>query len=111
MLFLQNQSVLVPDEVRRLNVEAIALHAALEQTQDVAVVWISSECQLTAIVHELTEFGWLVCAKLLNGDFLLLALDVIIFFRLGATGEALPRQRATEEVKQYVADGFEVIAS
>ena len=42
-LLLKNEPILVPDEVWVQEVEAMTLHAALEQIYDVAVVWLLGE--------------------------------------------------------------------
>lgn len=42
-LFLKNKSILVPNKVRGLGVEAILFHAAFEQANDVAVVRVLGE--------------------------------------------------------------------
>lgn len=63
---LQDQSVLVPNEVRRLLVMSVLIHAALEQLDDVPVVWVLGETQTSAIVHELSEFLWLVFTELVD---------------------------------------------
>ena len=60
-------------------------HATFEQINDVLVVRIGNECESAAVVHELLELRRLVEAKLIDGYFFLLALDVIIFLVLGAT--------------------------
>lgn len=94
-LLLEEEAVLVPNEVRRLNVEVVTLHAALEQIEDVAVVGVGSETQAAAVLHELFEFSWLVHAELVYGHFLLFSPDVIIFLVLRAPRQTLPWQRAT----------------
>ena len=95
---LEEQAVLVPDEVRVLDVEVVTLHAPFEKLDDVLVVGVLGEGEAAAVVHELFEFGRLVQAQLVDGHLLLLALDVIIFLVLGATGETLPGQRSAEEI-------------
>lgn len=87
---LEEKAVLVPDEVRRAKLEVVALHAALEQAEDVAIVGVCGEGQTTAIVHELLELGRLVQAQFVDGHLLLFALDVIIFLVFRASWEALP---------------------
>ena len=82
----------------------MAFHAALEETEDVAVVGVGRERQTSAVVHELLELGGLVEAEFVDGDLLLLALDVIIFFVFGASRESLPGESATEEVEEHVPD-------
>merc|ERR1719223_2197400 len=86
----QNQSVLVPDEVGGLHIEAVLLHAPFEQANDVAVVGILREAEASAVVHELSELFWLVFAQLVYRRFLFLLLDGGVFFSLGSTWEALP---------------------
>ena len=63
---LQDKSVLVPNEVRRLLVMSVLIHAALEQLDDVPVVRVLGETQTSAIVHELSEFLWLVFTELVD---------------------------------------------
>jgi hypothetical protein len=43
-------------------------------------------------------------AQLVHGHFELLLLDVIVLLVLGASWQSLPRQAASKEVKQHVAD-------
>ena len=107
----EEEAVLVPDEVGRAQLEVVALHAALEQRQDVAIVGVGREGQAAAVVHELLEFGRLVQAEFVDGHLLLLALDVIIFFVFRASWQALPRQRSPEEVEKHVANGLQVISA
>lgn len=87
---LQEKAVLVPNKVRYFGVKLVSLHAALEQTVDVLVVGVGRECKAAAVIHVLLEFRWLVEAEFVDRDLLLLALDVVIFFVLGAAGESLP---------------------
>ena len=42
-LALKIQTILVPDEVGRFDVEIVALHAALEQRRDIAIVRVGRE--------------------------------------------------------------------
>ena len=69
----------------------MTLHASLEKREDVSVVRVGLEGQSSAVVHELLELGRLVHAEILNGDLLLLALNVVVFFIFGASWQALPR--------------------
>ena len=110
-LLLEDEAVLVPDEVGSPGVDVVLLHATLEQPDDVSVVWILSEAQTSAVVHELFEFFWLVATEIFNGRFLLLFLDIGILFGLRPTRESLPRQRALQEVEDDMTNGFEVIPS
>ena len=65
-LLLQHESILVPNEVGVLRVVAVLLHAALEQADDVPVVRVLREAQASAVVHEFSEFFWLVLAQLVD---------------------------------------------
>lgn len=75
------------------------LHTSFEQINDVLVVGIRYERESAAIVHEFLELGRLVETEFIDSNFLLLALDVIIFLVLGAPGKTLPWERAAEEVQ------------
>ena len=110
-LLLEHQSVLVPDEVRGLCVDLISLHAVLKQVNDETVVWILSETEVSAVVHELFELLGLIFAKFFNRNFFLLLLDVGILLSLGSAGEALPWERALQEVEEHVANSLQVIPS
>ena len=110
-LLLEYKAVLVPDEVRAARVELVSLHAAFEQADDVPVVRVLSEAQAAAVVHELLELLWLVLAQLLNASLLLLLLDVGVLLSLGSSGKALPRETASEEVEDHVANGLKVVSS
>mgnify|MGYP000886491393 CR=1 FL=1 len=110
-LLLEHEAVFIPNEVGRLDVEGVALHALLEQIQNVAVVGVRREAQRPAELHVLFELVRLVQTQLVNRNLLLLALDIVIFFVLAASGQALPRQRAAQEVQQHVADGLEVVSA
>ena len=81
-LTLQEQPIFVPDKVRAFKVESVPLLATFEQINDVFVIWIGDESKSTTVVHKLLELGRLIEAKLIDSDFLLLALYVIIFLVL-----------------------------
>lgn len=53
----------------------------------------------------------MIKAKLFNSNFLLFALDVIIFFIFGASGQTLPGQRTSQEVKEDVTNSLKIISS
>lgn len=110
-LFLKDQAVLVPDEVWRFNVEGIALHAAFEQAQDVAVVRVCGEGQRAAVLHELLELCGLVETELVNRDLLLFAFDVVVLLVLGASRKTLPGQGTAQEVQKHVTNGLEIISA
>ena len=56
----------VPDQFWGLRVDAIALHATIEETLDVHVVRVSSEGQPSAVLHVCFELCGLVKTKLLH---------------------------------------------
>jgi len=60
----------------------MSLHATLEESGNVRVVWILGEGESTAVVHILSEFLRLILAEFFDGHFLLLFLDVGVFFLL-----------------------------
>ena len=74
-------------------------HATFEQINDVLVVWIGNECEAAAVVHKFLELRRLVKAKLIDGDFFLFALDVIIFLVLRAPRKSLPWQLSSQEIE------------
>jgi hypothetical protein len=82
LLLFKHKSVFIPNEVRGLEVESMSLGATLEETNNVSVVWILGEGESSAVVHELSEFLWLVLAEFFNGHLLLLFLDIGVFFLL-----------------------------
>ena len=98
------QSVFVPDEVRLSRVHIVLLHAGLKQGDDVTVVRVLSEGQSSAVVHEFGKLVWLVLAELFDLDFLLLFLDVSVFLGLGSSWEALPWERAFQEIQEHVTN-------
>lgn len=110
-LLLEHETVLVPDEVGNLGIPAVLLHAALEEAQHELVVWVLGELELAAVVHELAELLWVSLAQLVDGDFELLLLDVVVLFVLRSPWQPLPRQTPAQEVQQHVADGLEVVAA
>jgi hypothetical protein len=109
-LLLKDQTVLVPDEVGGLGVPPVLLHASLEETKDILVIGVLSELKFAAIVHELAEFLGVTLTQLINSDFELLLLDVVILLVLRASWKALPRKTASQEVQQHVSDSLEIIS-
>jgi len=93
-LLLENQTVLVPGKIWGLQVETVTLHARVEQVEDVPVVGVVREAQLSAVAHELLELLGLVLAEFLNGHLLLFSLNVVVLFVLGSSRESLPWERA-----------------
>jgi len=70
----------------------MSLHTRFEQADEIRVVWVLGEAQSSAVVHVLGELLRLVLAELLNSDFLLFLLDVIVLFLLGSAWKSLPRK-------------------
>ena len=110
-LLLQHESILVPNEVGVLCVEAILLHAAFKEADNVPVVGVLGEAQASAVVHEFSEFFWLVLAQLVDRGLLLLLLDGGVLLGLGSAWQALPRERALQEVEEHVANRLQVVSS
>ena len=108
---LQLETVLVPDEVGRAQVEIVALHALLEDRHDVAVVGLRSELQLAAVLHEGLELAGLVQTELVQRHLLLLSLNVVVFLVLRAAGQTLPWQGAAQEIEKHVADRLQVVTA
>ncbi len=106
LLLLEHEPVLVPNEVRHLGVPTILLHATLKESQNILIVWILSELELSAIVHEILEFLWVAFAEFIDSDLKLLLFDVVVLLVLGSAWESLPWETASQEVKKNVADGL-----
>ena len=82
------------------------LHTSFEQINDVLVVGIRYERESAAIVHEFLELGRLVETEFIDSNFLLLALDVIIFLVFRASRKSLPWQLSTQEIEKDVTNSF-----
>ena len=91
-VFLNVQTVFLPDELGHLWVKLVLGLAVFPQRVNVFVVWITSEGKRSTVDHEVLELLWLALAELVDGDFLLLFLDVIIFFVLRSSWKSLPWQ-------------------
>ena len=79
---LKQESILVPDEIWSGETVTMAFQARFKASDDVSIVRILSKGEASAVVHELSELFWLVLAKLLDGDLLLLFLDVGVLLLL-----------------------------
>ena len=108
---LEGQSILVPDKLRGGLADSMSLHTWLEQTDDVGVVWILSKAESSAVVHKLGKFLGLVLAQFLDGDLLLLFLNVIILLLLGSAWKPLPRKWSFQEIEQDMANAFKIVSS
>ena len=104
------ESVLFPGVVEHTLVKAVSLHAILEKSDARAIVGLLLKLELAAVLHELAELVRVTAAKFFKTGLNLLFLDVVVLLVFAATGKALPRQRAFDEVDQHVADRLEVIA-
>jgi hypothetical protein len=111
LLFFEDESVFIPDEVGSFEVESVSLHAALEKADDVGVIWVLSETECSAVVHEFSELFRLVLAQFFHGHFFLLFFDVGIFLLLGSAWKSLPWKRSLQEVQQHVTNGFQIVSS
>jgi hypothetical protein len=60
----------------------VSFHATLEQSNNIAVVWILSETETFTVVHELLEFLRLVSAEFIDCNFLLLLFNIGILLCL-----------------------------
>lgn len=89
----------------------MALHALLEDRNDVAVVRLLRELQLAAVLHEGLELAGLVQAELVQSHLLLLSLNVVVFLVLRAAGEALPGEGSAQEIQKHVSNGLQVITT
>ena len=89
----------------------MALHAALEVVEALAVVRLLLELERAAVLHVLAELAGVTAAELFKTRLNLLLLDVIVLLVLGATGQTLPRQLTLDEVEQDVADRLQIVTS
>lgn len=109
--FFQVESVFVPDEVRHLGVEPVLPHASFEETNHVSVVRVFNELEFPAVVHVLFELFGVALAEFFNSDLELLFLDVVVLLVLAPARKTLPGETAPQEVKEHVANGFQVISA
>lgn len=100
------QPVLLPGEVHHAPVKFVSLHARLKEVDAKAIVGFLFKFQLATVLHELAELNRMPSAQLLQRRLNLLLLDVVVLLILGATGEALPGERALEQIQKDVTDGF-----
>lgn len=110
-LLFEQQPIFVPDEIWRLVIKTFVLQAALEQSDNVAVIRVLSEAESAAIVHELPNLIGLLLTKIIDGRFLLFLFDIRVLLSLRAPGEALPGKRSFQKVENDVTNGLEVVSS
>jgi len=89
----------------------MALEATLEHVESGLVVRLLLELEGPAVIHELFEFVRVTTAELFEGRLNLFLLNVVILFVLRATRETLPGQTSLQEVKEDMADGFEIVTA
>ena len=75
-----DQTIFIPDVIRRLDIEPVTLHACFEETDDVPIIWILSEAKSTTIVHKLLDLLWYIFAKLIDRGLFLFLFDSGILF-------------------------------
>lgn len=98
-LFLKVESVFVPNEVGGLGVKSVSLHAGLKEPNDKSVVRVLSEAKFSAVIHVLFELLGVSLAEIVNRNFELLLLDIVILLVLASARKTLPRKTASQEVK------------
>ncbi len=86
-------------------------HASFKHTDYVLVVWVLFKFKLAAILHELFKFRWISAAEFLQRGLHLFLFDVIVLVILGLTWETLPRERASQEIQEHMANSLEIISS
>jgi len=84
------QTVLLPRVVVDVAVEVVSAHAIDEETLACAIVRLLLELQAPAVLHELSKFGRVPAAELLERRFNLLLLNRVVLLVLAATGKTLP---------------------
>jgi len=110
-LLVLGQPVLLPSVVEDATVEVVPLHARIKETDASPIVGLLLELESTAVLHEFSKFGRVAPAELLKRSLNLLLLDRVILLVLAATGQALPGERALDEVEKHVANRLQIVAS
>mmetsp|Transcript_7527 Transcript_7527/g.21372 ORF Transcript_7527/g.21372 Transcript_7527/m.21372 type:complete len:209 (-) Transcript_7527:115-741(-) len=100
----------VPIELQ-VHLESLPVEKVAEHHSREGVVRPVLKAQVPAVVQVDGEFRWQVLAQHLGRDRLLLLVYALVSLLLRSTLEALPRQAASPEVHQHVADGFEIIST
>ena len=97
--FILAKTVLFPSEIHYSCIKVISAHASIKEANTSSIIWILSEVEWSAVLHELFKLGWMTSAKLIQGSLNLLLLDVVVFLILGASWETLPWELALQEIK------------
>mmetsp|Transcript_34126 Transcript_34126/g.77870 ORF Transcript_34126/g.77870 Transcript_34126/m.77870 type:complete len:229 (-) Transcript_34126:419-1105(-) len=80
-----------------------------QQPAQVGIVWTVLKAQASTVVEVGHELSRKVLAQHFYGCGHLLLHDLLVFFLLGVGLQALPRQAATIEVHEHIANGLQVI--
>lgn len=110
-LFVALEPVLLPGVVEYFTVEAVLLHARLEEPDQMFVVGRLRELQLLTVLHVVLEARREAAAQLSERGLDLLFLDVVVLLVFGSSGESLPWELSEHEVQKNVTDGLEIVSS
>ena len=83
-LLLESKSVLVPDKLRLGLWDTMSFHACFKKTDNVRIIWVLGKAEASTVMHKLSKLLRLILAELLDGDLLLLFLDVVVLLLLGS---------------------------
>lgn len=89
----------------------MAGHAGLEEFDAPPIVGLLLEGERSAVLHEFLELMWVASTQLFQRRVDLLLLDVIVFLVLAAAWQTLPWEHAFNQIKQHVANGFEIVTT
>ena len=87
------------------------LDARREEADASRIVGLLLKGERAAVLHELSEFDGVAATQFRQGRFNLLLLDVVVLLVLAATGQALPWERAFDEVEKHVTNGLQIVSS
>jgi hypothetical protein len=85
-------------------------HKSSPEALEIVVIRALFEIQILAVIQILVELLWRPTTQLLYGSLNLLLLDSVVLVVLVFSSEALPRQRAFQEVEQDVAKGLYIVS-
>jgi len=92
-------------------VPTLLLHNLLKETPQVVVVGLLFEFDIAAIRYVLKEFLGDALGQLLDSGLAFLLTNLVILIVFVLARKTLPWESALQEVKQDVADRFEVISA
>ena len=110
-LLVFRQPILLPSVIENDRVKVVSLHAALEEPNACLVIRLLLKFQRPAVLHEVLEFVRMSAAQLFKWRLDLLFLDCSILFVFASSGKALPWERSLQQVKQDMADAFQIVTS